>query len=71
MPQSTPERQERWKDDRRALNFLSRRGVRVDRTWHFYTTNDRKLDDDEADAVAYMIEEWDFNGYIKRKLAKP
>lgn len=70
MPSSTPERQEKWIDDRTAMQYLFDRGLRLDRTWYWVTDNDRTLTDEEADAIAYLIEEWDFGGYIHRHLAQ-
>ena len=70
MPTSTPERQKRWKTDTKALEFLKAGGVLMDKTFYFYTDNDRTLTDDEADAILYMIEEWDYGCYISKSKAK-
>lgn len=71
MPSSTPERQEKWKSDDNALDFLKKAGVHMDTTFYFYTDDDRTLTDDEADAICYMIEEWDYGVYIRKDKAKP
>lgn len=70
MPSSTRKRQLRWKSDSYALNYLKNRGVVTDKTFFFYTDNDRTLTGDEADAIAYMIEEWDYGSYILKCKAK-
>ena len=71
MPESTPERRATWHSDDVAMRFLTAHGLMLDSTWCWFSHDDRRLTDDEADAVLYLIEEWDFGGYIHNRIAKP
>ena len=57
-PQTSPERASRWPGmDAEAIAFLESRGYRLTRAWTWLLPDER-----EADAIAYLIEEWDFGG---------
>ena len=63
MPQTSPERAARWPGgDAEAIAFLNHRGyvLEHDGTWRMKKVGE--ADDREMDAIAYLIEEWDFGG---------
>ncbi len=65
MPQTTPERAARWPGmDTQAIQFLEKRGYRLGRDW-FWTIPEYRAypTRKEADAMRYLIEEWDFGGW--------
>lgn len=64
MPQSTPERRERWKDDQTAIAFLKERGYKLRPDWHWERPQAHEPTEDERDAIIYLIEEWDFGPWI-------
>lgn len=61
MPQSTPERRAKWKDSETAIEFLRERGYVLHEDWT-WTTESNTQTDEELDAIAYLIEEYDFGG---------
>jgi len=67
MPSSTPERQSRWPGgDNEACSFLEQEGFKLTAGW-CWTHPSKELDDlteREEDAIIYMIEEWDYGGFI-------
>lgn len=66
MPSSTPERQQRWQSDDVAIQYLSDRGFRLRRDWCWVLPDGRDdADATEADAIIYLIEEWDFGGMVR------
>ena len=70
MTSSTPERRERWGiDERKAMDFLESAGYRLDADWCWVSpkvtgANDKwtHCTDKEADAIIFLIEEWDMGG---------
>lgn len=66
MPQTTPERAARWPGmDRQAMLFLKSRGYRLTKDWCWTHPERKEPDEREADAIIYLIEEWDFDGLIR------
>ena len=64
MPQTTPERAERWPGyDDEAESFLKAQGYKLTRryTW-IKPTPEHKPTKREIDAIMYLIEEWDYDG---------
>ena len=64
MPQTTPERVDRWPGmDDEAMAFLRSAGWVLTRSWEWYHPDaDHKASERETDAIIYLIEEWDFGG---------
>ncbi len=74
MPSSTPERQARWEADYKAIGFLEACGYKLNRDWtwtppdcHVRGVEWNGCSPMEADAILYMIEEWDFGGLLNDK----
>ena len=66
MPSSTPERQARWGSDGAASDYLAARGFRLRRDWCWVLPEGRDdADETEADAIIYLIEEWDYGGMVR------
>jgi hypothetical protein len=67
MPQTTPERAARWPGmDAEACKFLEDSGFRCSRDWEWSHPEKKKVEDlteREADAIIYLIEEWDYGGF--------
>ena len=66
MPSTTPERQSRWESDFYACEYLREMGFSLTSEW-CWTHPSKELDDltdMEEDAIIYMIEEWDYGGFI-------
>lgn len=61
MPSAPPEMQERWETDSKALDFLKSHGYSYnkDYSWNLPNPN-HKMTDQEADAISYLILEWDW-----------
>lgn len=64
MPSSTPERQNRWETDDRAIRFLEARGFVLNRNWTWSCAVGYEPSWLEQDAIIYLIEEWDFGGLL-------
>jgi hypothetical protein len=66
MPQTTPERAERWPgQDSEAIRFLQDAGYRLTRAYQWVAPQPKRdMTERERDAVIYLIEEWDFDGVI-------
>ncbi len=65
MPQTTPDRAARWPGmDQEAMDFLRSRGFRLLRNWTWLAPAGHNPDDKEKDAIMYLIEEWDFGGWV-------
>ena len=67
MPQTTPERAARWPGmDGEAIDFLQSCGYTLQRNWSWLLPEGKTMPDDrEQDAIAYLIEEWDFDGWVR------
>ncbi len=67
MPQTTPERAARWPGmDTEALEFLKENGFTLSRDWEWSHPEKKSfadLSEREADAIIYLIEEWDYGGF--------
>lgn len=70
MPSTTPERQARWPGmDAEAIEFLEGQGYILGRDAHWLSPRPgHKPTEREADALLYLIEEWDFGGLRGSKL---
>lgn len=63
MPQTTWARARRWRSDDIATKFLMEHGYTLQKDWSWkLPTPDHMPSREEKDAVAYMIEEWDYDG---------
>ena len=68
MSQSTPERQAKWRDDATAISYLKERGFRLLPEWQWLAPIGRTdATEEEADAILYLIEEWDFGGLVPER----
>lgn len=69
MPQTSPERAARWPGmDHEAIACLELAGFKLGRDWCWRKEGDPDMTERETDAVLYLIEEWDFGGYVKSSL---
>lgn len=69
MPQTTAEQAARWPGmDEEAIGYLKEKGFRLGRDWCWRKEGDPILTDREADAVSYLIHEWDFGGYVPNNM---
>ena len=67
MPQATPEQSARWPGgDAQAIKFLEDAGYRLNRDWQWIEPQRHQVSDQEADAISYLIHEWDFGGLVDR-----
>jgi hypothetical protein len=66
MPQTTPDRAARWPGmDSQAIDYLQSRGYRLLRNWSWLLPEGKaRPDEREEDAILYLIEEWDFDGWV-------
>lgn len=63
-PQSTPERRARWKNDANAIRFLESMGYRLTEGFEWILpSRHHVVRDDEADAIQYLMEEYDFGTF--------
>ena len=64
MPQTTAERAARWPGmDGEATAYLKAQGYRLTKGWHWVPpTPDHEPTYKEADAILYLVQEWDFGG---------
>ena len=64
MPQTTAERAARWPGmDMEAIAYLTTQGYKLTRYLHWRPpTPDHEPTDREADAIMYLVQEWDFGG---------
>ncbi len=65
MPQTTPERCARWygPSEETAMNYLEDRGFKLTFGWGWQLPYpEHKPTKKEADAIIFLIEEWDFDG---------
>jgi len=63
-PQASDERRRRWPGgDAEALIFLNDSGFRLQRDYTFQPPSaDYMPTERELDAIAYLVEEWDYGG---------
>lgn len=66
VPQTSPDRAARWPGmDAEAIAFLESRGFVLRRNWLWELPSvGYKSSHREADAILYLIEEWDFGGVV-------
>lgn len=67
MPSTTPERAARWPDyDQEAIQYLRKKGWELTHGFEWRHSEGRipEVGSREEDAMIYLIEEWDFGGYI-------
>ena len=76
MPSTSSERAARWPEgDRQAIDYLKGHGFVLTREWFWKLPpgrykedgtplGDNPLTEKEHDAIMYLIEEWDFGGWI-------
>lgn len=66
MPQTTADRARRWPGgDSQAMLYLQAKGFKITKGWLWLApTSDYNISIFEADAIIYLIEEWDFGGAI-------
>jgi len=70
MPQSTPERRARWGiDDAAAMKYLRQQGFNLHADWCWTHIDGREPDAKEADAIIFLIEEWDMGGWCETNTA--
>ncbi len=64
MPSTTPARAARWPGgDSEAIGYLEVQGFTLTRQWQWVPpSSDHALSEREADAIVYLIQEWDFGG---------
>lgn len=70
MPQATRELRARWDGPgfEKALDFLRERGYRLTGDWCWVPpTNSPTIPEDEESAIQFMIEEWDYGGWIEMR----
>lgn len=61
MPQSSPQRRARWKDDTTAIRFLESMGYSLTPSFDWtLPSKDHAILDDEGDAIEFLMEEYDF-----------
>lgn len=70
MPQATEELRKKWGGehgigDDKATNFLESQGYILTRDWLWIIPNDHIVTDEEALAVMFLIQEWDFGGFAQ------
>ena len=64
MPQTTPERGERW-DNHMAVDHLKGGGWILRRDWvWWHPDKTRQPTNRELDASRYLVEEWDYGGIV-------
>ncbi len=60
MPSGPAHLHERFGDDATAWEYLAERDWHHDRGRFFYAGDERELTQDERDAAAYLVLEWDW-----------
>lgn len=72
MPQTSPERRARWPGgDEQAIKYLEDAGYSLTFDWCWIRPQGRWPTKREIDAVAYLVEEWDFGGMRKAETNEP
>ena len=52
--------------DTEAINFLQSRGYKLQRNWSWLMPVGKTMPNErEEDAILYLIEEWDFDGWVR------
>ena len=49
------------------MDYLEAQGFVLGRDWCWRHPENREATEKEADAIIYLIEEWDFGGYDRKK----
>lgn len=72
MPSTTQERFDRWPGmDAEACSFLESEGFELDYSdWCWSKSGNPELTERQLDAMLYLIEEWDYGGYVIDKSKK-
>lgn len=71
MPQATEAMRKRWKHyepgggDQLATKYLEERGYVLTRDWRWVIPPGHKPTAKEIDAVQFMVDEWDYGGFVK------
>ena len=67
MPQTTHERAARWPGrDGQAMEYLEGQGYKLTRQWSWVIPEGQyEPTEREEDAILYLIQEWDFAGWVR------
>lgn len=60
MPQAPSDLQEKWGDDKKALDHLAKSGIKPDRGGMFHIEDGDKLTAEDRSALDYLWLEWDY-----------
>lgn len=75
MPTASDELRAEWRHgeegggDEAAIEHLERAGYKLTRTWEWERPEGMIPTERDASAVAYLIDEWDFGGFVSRPAA--
>lgn len=64
MPTGPAELHEKWKDDGNACEYLEQRGYKLTTDYRWRVPEGHTPTDEEAEAVTYLILEWDYGGVL-------
>ena len=70
MPQAAEDLRKEWGEgkntDQKAVKFLESKGYKRTRAWTWVKPSmDHRPSEEEIRAICYLIDEWDFGGFVE------